>query len=79
MVWWVLGGGGLAVLERAWAWCGGGVASRAEEAGWKPAGTQDGEGAERETLEEGEEAVEPRGGGGHVGGVAGLTQIVYIV
>ena len=64
----------------AWAWCGGGVeAWRAEEAGLKPARTHVGEGAERETLEEGEEAVEERGGGGHVGGVVEFTQIVYIV
>ena len=67
MVWRVLGGGG--------------VASRAEAAGWKPARTQEAEGAEGETLEEGEEgeeAVEARDGGGHVGGVVRFTQIVYI-
>ena len=60
-------GGGRRALGtlRAWAWCGGGVASRAEAAGWKPAGTQDGEGAEGEAA---------RDGGGHVGGVVGLLK-----
>jgi len=35
------------------------------------------EGAERETFEEGAEAVEERGGGGHLGEVVRFTQIVY--